>query len=118
MNETVYWLRRNKATSKTYCEHPPYIDYSLLKDININVPSSSTNESTIEFWFYIYSYNTTNINFKEMNIIWDLHNRVQIINERNSLSAKCFALWNTSNEYIYILSKFKLLVLLLLGGHQ
>ena len=101
MTETVYWLRRNKATSKTYCEHPPYIDYSILKDIDIRVPSSSTNESTIEFWFYIYSYNTTNINFKEINIIWDKHNRVQIINERNSLSAKCFALWDTSDETIY-----------------
>ena len=71
MTDTVYWLRKDKATLKTYCEHPPYIDYSLFDDISITVPSSNTNESTLEFWFYIYSYNTTTINFKEINIIWD-----------------------------------------------
>ena len=98
MTETVYWLRKNKATSKTYCDHPPYIDYSLLNDINIVVPSSSTNESSIEFWFFIYSYNTTNVNFKEINIGWDLHNRVQIKNEKNSLSAICYALWDHSDD--------------------
>ena len=98
VTNTVYWLRKNKATSKTYCDHPPFIDYSLLSDVNIKVPSSATNESTIEFWFFIYSYNTTNVNFKEINIVWDKHNRVQIMNEKNSLSAKCFALWDSSNE--------------------
>ena len=101
MTETVYWLRKNKANYKTYCDHPPYIDYSLLNDVEITVPSSSTNESTIEFWFFIYSYNTTNVNFKEINFIWDKHNRIQIINEKNSLSAKCYALWDTSDTTKY-----------------
>ena len=82
---------------KTYCEHPPFIDYSLLDPVDIIVPSSNTNESSLEFWFYIYSYNTTNINFKEINIIWDKHNRVQIINDKNSLSAKCYALCDVSD---------------------
>ena len=101
MTETVYWLRKNKATSKTYCEHPPYIDYSLLEDFELEVPPSSTNESTIEFWFFIYSYNTTNVNFKEINLVWDKHNRVQIINEKNSLSARCYALWDTNDTTKY-----------------
>ena len=98
MTETIYWLRKNKATSKTYCEHPEYIDYSLLNDFELKVPSSSTNESTIEFWFFIYSYNTTNINFKEINIIWNNHNKVQIINDKNSLSARCYALWDDDDD--------------------
>ena len=98
MTDTVYWLRKNKATSKTYCEHPPFIDYSLFDIVNITVPSSCTNESTLEFWFYIYSYNTTNINFKGIDIIWDKHNGVQIINQKNSLSAKCYAVWEETNE--------------------
>ena len=97
MTDNVYWLRKNKATLKTYCEHPPYIDYALFDNVNIKVPPSKTNESSLEFWFYIYSYNTTNINFKEINIIWDKHNRVRIINERNSLSAKCYALYNSED---------------------
>ena len=97
MTDTVYWLRKDKATLKTYCEHPPYIDYSLFDDISITVPSSNTNESTLEFWFYIYSYNTTTINFKEINIIWDKHNRVQIINEKNSLSARCYAIHDSND---------------------
>jgi hypothetical protein len=101
MTETVYWLRKNKATSKTYCEHPPYIDYSLLEDFELEVPPSSTNESTIEFWFFIYSYNTTNVNFKEINLVWDKHNRVQIINQKNSLSARCYALWDTNDTTKY-----------------
>ena len=101
MTDTVYWLRKNKATSKTYCEHPPYIDYSLFDSVSITVPSSSTNESTLEFWFFIYSYNTTNVNFKETNIYWDKHNRVQIINEKNSLSAKCYALTDINEPTKY-----------------
>ena len=95
MTDNVYWLRKNKATLKTYCEHPPYIDYALFDNVNIKVPPSKTNESSLEFWFYIYSYNTTNINFKEINIIWDKFNRVQIVNQKNSLSAKCYALYNS-----------------------
>ena len=30
--------------------------------------------------------------------MWDKHNRVQIMNEKNSLSAKFFDLWDSSNE--------------------
>jgi hypothetical protein len=37
-----YWLRKHKTTRKTYCEYVPYIDFSILEDNRIVVPSSIT----------------------------------------------------------------------------
>ena len=101
MYDGLYWLRKHKTTYQTYCEYLPYIDFSAINDVSMYVPSSSTYESTIEVWFYAYSYNLRTFNFKQMTIEWNLHNKLVIVNKNNELFAKCYALWDESRELFY-----------------
>ena len=71
MYDGLYWLRKHKTTYQTYCEYLPYIDFSAINDVSMYVPSSATYESTIEVWFYAYSYNLKTFNFKQMTIEWN-----------------------------------------------
>ena len=91
MTHGLFWLRRDKRTRETYCEYIPSIDYSILEPIEIKVPVSKNFESTIEFWLFIYSYNSEVSQFKQISLEWNLHNRVKIINKANTLNAECYA---------------------------
>ena len=97
----LFWLRRDKRTRQTYCEYLPYIDYSVLKDVSISVPISKTLESTVEFWVFIYSYNSTVSKFQSISIEWNLHNRVYILNRDNTLYANCYAFYDMNDEEKY-----------------
>ena len=97
----LYWLRRDKTTRQTYCEYLPFVDYSILKDVTFNVPTSQTFESTVEFWIFIYSYNSESSQFKSISIEWNLHNRVLIQNRDNTLYADCFAYYDMNDESKY-----------------
>ena len=72
-----------------------------MSDINIKVPSSATYESSLEVWFYLYIYNTRKVNFIDMDIIWDKHNRIRIYVSNDSIYARCYALWDKSNTLRY-----------------
>jgi hypothetical protein len=78
MADGLYWLRKHETSYKTYCEYLPYIDFSAIQDIQMYVPSSATYESTLEVWFFAYSYNFNTFNFKKMTINWDLHNKIEV----------------------------------------
>ena len=97
----LYWLRRDKITRQTYCEYLPYIDYSIIEDISMTVPTSQTYESTLEFWLFIYSYNSETIQFKKISIIWNLHNRVLIENKDNTLYVYCYAFYDKDDTSKY-----------------
>ena len=101
MTDGLFWLRRHLTKRNTYCEYLPFIDFSVLNEINIKVPSSATYESTLEVWFYLYNYNTKTINFKEIDIIWNKHNRITIYTSNNSLYARCYALWDMNDPLKY-----------------
>ena len=92
----VYWLRRN-ITLQTYCEKIPYIDFSNIKEINIpKPPFTETYEYTIEFWFFVYSYNLRTNNFKKITIEWNYHNKIVISNE-NVLRVQCVPIFDSTN---------------------
>jgi hypothetical protein len=95
----LYWLRRDKRTRETYCQYLPSIDYSILNDITINVPVSQSFESTIEFWLFIYSYNTETYQFKSITLTWFLHNKVVIFNDKNTIKVNCYA-FDDQGEYL------------------
>ena len=97
----LYWLRRDKTTRQTYCEYLPAIDFSILEDVVMDVPTSQTYESTVEFWIFIYSYNEETSGFKEISIEWNLHNKVRIYNLANTIYADCYAFYdmNDINKY-------------------
>ena len=101
MTDALYWLRRNYRSLQTYCEYLPSIDYSILNDFTIKVPTSQSRESTLEFWIFIYSYNTDTNQFHEVDIEWNLHNRVIIKNQQGPITATCYAQYdeNYPNDY-------------------
>ena len=101
MADGLYWLRKHETSFKTYCEYLPYIDFSAIQDIQMYVPSSATYESTLEVWFFAYSYNFNTFNFKKMTINWDLHNRIEIYVKGSDLYARCYALTDKSKEGLY-----------------
>ena len=49
----------------------------------------------------MFIYNTKTINFKEIDIIWNKHNRITIYTSNNSLYARCYALWDMDNPLRY-----------------
>ena len=101
MTNGLYWLRRDKTTRQTFCEYLPYIDYSVLEEIKIQVPISKTFESTVEFWVFIYSYDSTVTHFKSISVEWNLHNRVFITEKDNTLYTNCYAFYDMNNEEKY-----------------
>ena len=101
MENGLYWLRKHETSFQTYCEYLPYIDFSAIQDIEMYVPSSATYESTLEVWFFAYSYNFKTFNFKKMTINWNLHNKLEIYVKGTELRAKCYALSDNSKEGFY-----------------
>ena len=101
MADGLFWLRKHKTTFQTYCEYLPFIDFSAINDISMKVPSSATYESTLEVWFFAYSYNLNTFNFKEMNIAWNLHNKIVVYVKGTELYAKCYAIWDENRESFY-----------------
>ena len=78
MLDGLFWLRKNKTSFQTYCEYLLFIDFSEINDVTMLVPSSGTYESTLEVWFFAYSYNLNTFNFKSMTIAWNLHNKIVV----------------------------------------
>ena len=101
MTHGLYWLRRDKTTRQTYCEYLPSIDFSILNDVEMRVPTSQNFESTVEFWVFIYSYNSETSQFNSISIEWNLHNKVLIKNEANTLYAYCWAFYDVDNPDRY-----------------
>ena len=101
MTHGLYWLRRDKKTRVTYCEYLPSTDYSFLNDVSFNVPVSKSFESTIEFWLFIYSYNSETSHFTSISLEWDLHNKIIITNKANTITANCYAFFKKDNENEY-----------------
>ena len=93
MTDGIFWLRRNDKM-ETYCERIPYFDFGNIKEYKYeDAPMSETKEYTIEFWLFVYSYNQVTMNFKNMYIEWNYHNRLRLYNEQNSLKVNCQPIW-------------------------
>ena len=102
LTDGLYWLRKYSTTNRTYCEYLPYIDYSVIDNFNLKVPNSYTNESTLEFWVYIYNYNLKKLHFNQIDLEWDLHNKVTIkLSGTDSILIQCFGLYSSVNADLY-----------------
>lgn len=97
-----YWLMRDTTTTQAYCSAVPNVDFSSYQSVTVNnINSSTTGESSLEFWVYVYSYNKVALQFEQISVIWDLHNRVTIVNSSNSLLVSCYSLVDLSNMSRY-----------------
>ena len=101
MADGLFWLRKHKTSYQTYCEYLPFIDFSAVEDVEMYVPSSNTYESTLEVWFFAYSYNLNTFNFKQITINWNLHNKIVVYVKGTKLMARCYALSDNSKEGFY-----------------
>lgn len=102
------WLKVDPVSKKLFCETPTYVDFSRGK-MNIDpIKVASAGEYSIEFWFYIYSYNNKNILFDSHEIIWDQHNYIKIYkNDRNGISVRYSPVYDNKNRQLYIGSEAK-----------
>ena len=68
LTEGIYWLRKTGTDfDQTYWEHIYYLDFSNIETFTYyDTPITKTQEYTIEFWLYVYSYNQNEKQFKEM----------------------------------------------------
>lgn len=120
LKEGKFWVRKNASTSELYCDPVKNIDFLSFNDISItsaNIPvdevkyikSTNTDEYTMDFWVYIYSYVTTTLSFKSYSIIWDFHSRVKLYNKLNSLYVDCYVTNDYSDLTLYSQKLSKLL---------
>ena len=99
MTHGIYWLRKvGKETNlnQTYCEHIYYLDFSNINPYAYyDTPITKTQEYTIEFWLFIYPYNTRLINFYELYLEWNFHNRIRLYEENGALKVDCQPIWRS-----------------------
>ncbi len=104
-NSATDWLKLDSAKNIVYGETPLYTEFSQGTLRLDNIKAASLGEYTTEFWFYIYSYNNTNIAFDSHEVVWDLHNYIKIYNNgqaKNNLSVRCSPVYDDRNRTIYI----------------
>ena len=95
LTDGIFWLRRNSGM-QTYCEHIYYLDFSNIDPYTFyDAPLTKTQEYTIEFWVFIYSYNLETSNFKELYLEWNYHNKITLFDENNSLKVNCQPIWRS-----------------------
>ena len=103
MTDGIFWLRRTENIKQTYCEHIYYLDFSNINPYTFyNTPITKTQEYTIEFWVYVYSYNQEVINFKELYLEWNFHNKITLFVDNSNLKVNCQPIWR-SNDFSTIL---------------
>ncbi len=97
----VYWLRQN-SNKETFCEKIPYLDFSNIEPIKYSSDLiTQTNEYTIEFWTFIYSY-VYNSNFKGIHLEWNFHNKITLFFD-SDLKVTCYPIFDNSeglNEFL------------------
>lgn len=84
-----FWPSLRTSDNYYYCDKIESLNYGLYSKLDTTAPAAHNNEFTIEGWFYVYSYIKNH--FTEINIVWDAHYRIRIINSSNVVD---------SNDYL------------------
>jgi hypothetical protein len=92
------WLRKDNITNNIFCDQAPYYDFAQANSTTITgIETSSTDEYSIEFYYYVYSYNEKTIGYTSFEIIWNNHLKAIIYNESNQLKLKCHPVYRQGN---------------------
>ena len=99
-NDT-YWLRSDNETNRLYCELVPYLDLNKYSELEFtDIKYATTNEYAIEFWYFIYDYNKTEVHFYDQIISWENHVKIEFTKYTNEeVKVECFPL-NERDETI------------------
>ena len=100
-NNDIYWFRKDKDTNRLFCQLVPYIDLNKYSDLQFNeIKYATSNEFAIEFWYFIYEYNNTEIKFNKQIISWENHIKIEISKYSNdAINIECFPI-NEKDESI------------------
>ena len=100
-NNENYWFRNDNSINRLYCQLVPYIDLNKYSDLQFNeIKYATTNEFAIEFWYFIYEYNATEINFYKQVISWENHIKIEISKySNNAINVECFPI-NEKDESV------------------
>jgi hypothetical protein len=92
------WLRRDNTTDSVYCDNPPYLDFAKTNTTKLdNVKVASDGEYSLEFWFYLYSYNQTISGFSSYELIWDKMLKATLYDKNSKLTMRCNPIYDTSS---------------------
>jgi hypothetical protein len=92
------WLRRDNSTDSVYCDNLPYLDFAKTNTTTLdNVKVASDGDYSLEFWFYLYSYNQTISGFSSYELIWDKMLKASIYDKNNTLTMRCYPIYDSSD---------------------
>ena len=96
----LYWLETQQPPQDYNCYRVQSINWSYYEPVTVDNISNTTNdEIAIEFWVHIHSY--TGLKFDYLDVIWNKHARVRVINDGGIFKAQCFPYSDSSNLTIY-----------------
>ena len=98
----IYWFRNEISEDRLYCQKLPYHDFNIYSDLQFtDISYATTNEYSIEFWYFIYEYKKENHIFKKQLIQWTDHNKILITKkDDNNVYVDCYPLQNNDETII------------------
>ena len=63
--------------------------------------SNNTNEYTIEFWYYVSSYNTNLVQFPSFEVTWDYYTKIILSTFQNLIQVVCYPFYTEANPLQY-----------------
>ena len=96
----IYWFRNEENENRLYCQKIPYHDFNIYSDLQFtDISYATTNEYSIEFWYFIYEYVNENKIFQNQLIQWNDHNTI-IISKKDDINVNvdCYPIHNHDNN--------------------
>ena len=106
-NSLDSWITTQNPVTSYYCSGKIFLilgltslNLSFYSPITISpIQVAKNSEYTVEFWAYIYSY--TGGQFLSLDIIWDKHVRLSLVNIAGQISTRCFPFVDQTNAIVY-----------------
>ena len=98
----IYWFRNDITENRLYCQKIPYQDFNIYSELQFtNISYATTNEYSIEFWYFIYEYVKENHIFNEQSIQWTDHNKIVISKkDDNNVYVDCYPIQNHDDSIV------------------
>ena len=98
----IYWFRNDVTENRLYCQKIPYQDFNIYSELQFtNISYATTNEYSIEFWYFIYEYVKENHIFNEQSIQWTDYNKIVISKkDDNNVYVDCYPIQNHDDSIV------------------
>ena len=98
----IYLFRNDITENRLYCQKIPYQDFNIYSELQFtDISYATTNEYSIEFWYFIYEYVKENHIFNEQSIEWTDHNKIVISKkDDNNVYVDCYPIQNHDDSIV------------------